>query len=71
MNDYNEEFMFEDQVLHVRLSGNFPSNLLQKDKNAFQPLINACTTRKYKKAVIDARELNVSFDTYQMISLFL
>ena len=63
MKDYNEDFQLEDEVLHVRLSGRFPHELLSQEKNLFQPLVDACTTHKRKKALIDARNLQVDFDT--------
>jgi len=63
MTGYNEEFRFEGGVLHVRLSGKFPNELLNKGKNLFQPLIDACATHNYKKALIDARDLQVDFST--------
>lgn len=66
MKDYIEEFKFEDQVLQVRLSGNFPDDLLRKQGNVFQPLIDACATNKCRKALIDARELSVGLNTFQM-----
>lgn len=67
MKEYNEDFRFEDGVLHVRLSGIFPEELLKQKKNLFQPLIEVCSTHKYKKALVDARDLQVTFDT---IALF-
>jgi hypothetical protein len=66
MKNYNEEFMFEGEVLHVRLSGNFPNKLLRKKENPFQPLIDTCLTYKFEKALVDARDLQVSFDTFHM-----
>ena len=67
MKEYNEEFRFEDGVLRVRLSGNFPYERLHEGKNLFLPLIEACSTHNCKKALVDARDLQVSFDT---IALF-
>lgn len=63
MNEYNEDFRFEEGVLHVRLSGTFPNVLLSSEKNLFQPLIDTCKAHNCKKALIDARDLQVSFDT--------
>jgi hypothetical protein len=63
MKGYNEDFRFENGVLHVRLSGRFPNELLGKGKNLFQPLIDACSTHNCKKALIDARDLHVDFST--------
>lgn len=61
MNEYKENFKFEDGVLHVCLSGKFPNELLLEEKNLFQPLIDACSTHNCKKALIDARDLQVDF----------
>jgi hypothetical protein len=63
VNEYNEDFRVEDGVLHVRLSGKFPRELLKKGQNLFQPLIDACSAHNLKKALIDARDLDVDFDT--------
>lgn len=65
MEDYIEEFVFKDQVLQVHLSGNFPNELFHKEENLFQPLIDACSTHKCKKVLVDARDLTVNFDTFQ------
>jgi hypothetical protein len=66
MSDYIEKFQVEDGILHVRLSGTFPNELLSSGKNLFQPLIDACATHNCKKALIDARELRVNFNTMAM-----
>jgi hypothetical protein len=61
VNEYKENFKFEDGILHVHLSGKFPNEMLREQKNLFQPLIDACSTSKCKKALIDARDLEVEF----------
>jgi hypothetical protein len=63
MTGYKEDFRFEDGVLHVRLSGKFPNERLGRGENLFQPLIDACSTHNCKKALIDARDSQVDFDT--------
>ena len=63
MSEYNENFRFEDGVLYVRLSGDFPNELFGKEENLFQPLIDACSTYECKKALVDARDLKVDFNT--------
>jgi hypothetical protein len=63
MNGYHQRFQIKEGVLHVRLSGEFPDELLQKLENLFQPLIDACSEYHCKKVLIDARNLNVDFDT--------
>jgi len=66
MKVYNEDFRFKDGVLHVRLSGKFPNKRLGRGENLFQPLIDACSTHNCKKALIDARDLQVDFGTMVM-----
>ena len=63
MNKYHEEFHVENDVLHVHLSGEFPDTLLNSEENLFQPLINACAANNCSKAIVDARDLRVNFDT--------
>jgi hypothetical protein len=63
MNEYNEKFEVRNDVLHVHLSGVFPHELLQEYKNIFDPLIDACINYGCNKALVDARELKVDFDT--------
>ncbi|MDH4230975.1 MAG: hypothetical protein OEW04_02975 [Nitrospirota bacterium] len=63
MKGYNEDFRFEGGVLHVHLSGKFPNELLGRGENLFQRLIDACSAHNCKKALIDARDLQVDFDT--------
>ena len=67
MKEYLEEFQFKDGVLRVRLSGEFPEELLSQGKNLLQPLVDACSTYKCKLALVDARNLQVAFGT---IALF-
>ena len=66
MNGYSQEFQVENDVLHVRLSGTLPNDLLDREENLFQPLIEACSTQKCKKALVDVRDLKVDFDTTAM-----
>ena len=68
MKDYNEEFIFEDDVLQIRLSGTFPKELLRKEENLFQPLIEACSTHQCSKVLVDARKLQVNFNTFNMFA---
>jgi len=64
--EYNEDFRFEDGVLTVRLSGKFPEELLHAGMNLFQPLLEACTTYHCKMAIVDARDLEIDFNTMAM-----
>jgi hypothetical protein len=67
MSEYKEIFQVENGVLHVQLSGKFPNELLQKEENLFQPLIDACSGQNCERALIDARELQVDFGTMALL----
>lgn len=66
MNDYKEDFRVEHGVLFVRLSGIFPNELLRGEENLFQPLVTACLANNCKKALVDARGLQLDFGTMAM-----
>jgi len=66
MNEYKQDFRFEGGVLHVHMSGVYPNEHLAKAGNLFQPLIDACSAHGCREALIDARELQVRFDTLAM-----
>lgn len=63
MNEYSQEFYVEDGVEHVRLSGTYPNERLAIKENLFQPLIEACRKDDCCMAIVDARELQVDFNT--------
>jgi hypothetical protein len=63
MTEYSEDFQVVNGVLHVRLSGKFPKELLLSGNNAFQPLIDDCSKRGCKKALVDARDLQIDLGT--------
>ena len=63
IDSYTQEFRVEDNVMHVRLSGTFPNSRLALKENLFQPLIEACRKDNCPTAIVDARELQVDFDT--------
>jgi len=63
MNPYGEDFRCEVGVLHVRLSGTFPDALLRGAQNLFQPLIDACSTHKCNRVLIDAVNLKADLGT--------
>jgi hypothetical protein len=67
MSGYNVDFRLEDSVLYVRLSGQFPKELLHRPGNVFQPLIDACSTHNCNRALIDARDLKADFDTRDLL----
>jgi hypothetical protein len=66
MNRYFQDFSFENGVLNVHLSGEFPNELLRKNINIFQTLIDECANHNCKKALIDARDLQVNFGTMDL-----
>jgi hypothetical protein len=66
MDGYNEDFRFEGEMVRVRLSGKFPKDLPGREVNLFQPLVDACSSHNCKKALIDARDLQVDFGTMEM-----
>lgn len=66
MNEYNVDFRFDDGILYVNLSGKFPKELLKEEMNLFKPLMDACSTYKCNKALIDATALEVDFQTMDL-----
>jgi len=60
---YEQDFAYEDGILFIRLSGQFPLELLDSGENLFQPLADACTTYSCNRAIVDARELRVDLGT--------
>ena len=63
MENYLEEFAVAGGVLHVRLSGTFPNERVAMKKNLFEPLIEACRKENCRMAIVDARALQVDFNT--------
>jgi hypothetical protein len=63
MEPYVEEYRVEDAVMHVRLSGTYPNARLASSENLFQPLIEACRRGNCRRVIVDARELQVNFNT--------
>jgi hypothetical protein len=63
VDSYTQEFRVEDKVMHVRLSGTFPNERLAMKENLFRPLIDACRKDHCPMAIVDARQLQVDFDT--------
>ena len=66
MKEYNVDFRFDDGILYVKLSGKFPKELLETETNLFQPIIDACSTNKCNKVLIDASDLEVDLRTMDM-----
>ena len=58
-----QEFRVEGGVVHVRLSGSYPNERLAIKENLFKPLIDECKRENCREAIVDARELQVEFDT--------
>ena len=63
MEPYLEKFRVEGGVVHARLSGKYPNERLASKENLFQPLIDVCLKENCREAIVDARELQVEFDT--------
>ncbi|MBD3391161.1 MAG: hypothetical protein GF418_03805 [Chitinivibrionales bacterium] len=60
---YNENIRCEDGVVCVQLSGTFPREMIQSDKNLFTPLADACAAHDSTKALVDARDLRADLAT--------
>ena len=67
MENYNREFRYDDGILTVRLTGIFPNELLDKEENLFQPLINECSRRNCRKVLVDARDLEADLGTLGLL----
>ena len=63
MNQYTQKFRVEGGVVHARLAGTYPNARLAKKENLFKPLIDECRRENCFEAIVDARELQVEFDT--------
>jgi hypothetical protein len=63
MNQYIQEFRVEGDVVHVRLAGTYPNERLALKENLFKPLIDECKRENCREAIVDARQLQVAFDT--------
>jgi hypothetical protein len=63
MGQYVEEFRVDNGVVHVRLTGEFPKERLAIQENLFAPLIEHCEKENCREAIVDARQLQVDFDT--------
>jgi hypothetical protein len=69
MSEFYQDFQLDHGILHVRLSGTYPRDLLAQGTNAFQPLIDACAAQNCNKALVDARDLSVQFNTVELYQL--
>lgn len=63
MERYVQEFHVEGGIVHVRLSGRYPNGRLAIKENLFKPLIDECQRENCREAIVDARALQVEFDT--------
>jgi hypothetical protein len=63
---YTRDFRIAASVLHVTLAGTYPKERLENRTNLFDPLIEACRDGNCSAAVIDARELEVELDTFEL-----
>ncbi|HEU4593285.1 MAG TPA: hypothetical protein VFS13_20445 [Steroidobacteraceae bacterium] len=67
MSPYVQEFRIDGGIVHARLSGTYPNERLAIKENLFKPLIEECKRENCRDAMVDARQLQVEFDT---IALF-
>ena len=63
---FKQEFRVKDGVMHLRLVGKLPNELLRGEQNVFLPLIKLCEESRCQKAVIDSRDLEVDLDTLEI-----
>src|SRR4029077_6526341 len=63
---FRQEFRVKDGVMHVRLAGKLPNELLSGAENVFMPLIKLCEESRCQKALIDSRDLEVDLDTLEI-----
>ena len=63
IDSYKQEFRVENRVMNVQLSGTFPNERLAMKENLFRPLLEACKKDNCPMAIVDARQLQVDFDT--------
>lgn len=66
MERFEQQFRVDGGVVHVRLSGVFPNERLSTQENLFKPLVDACKQANCREVIVDARELQVEFDTLAM-----
>ena len=50
-------------MVHARLSGTYPNERLVSRENLFKPLVDECKRQNCREAIVDARQLQVDFDT--------
>jgi hypothetical protein len=66
MEPYLEKFRVEGGVVHVQLSGKYPNERLASQENLFKPLVEVCQKENCREAIVDARDLQVQFDTWAL-----
>ena len=63
---YEVEYEVQDDVLFVRLKGEFPMEMLKSEQNVFAPLVQACAAHGRWKVLVDATELVVKLGTFEL-----
>ena len=63
MKQYEQHFRVEGGIVHTRLLGTYPKERLAIKENLFMPLIEECKRENCREAIVDARQLQVEFDT--------
>ena len=66
MVQFRQEFRVKDGVMHVRLAGRLPNELLSGAQNVFMPLVKLCEESRCQKVIIDSRDLEVDLDTLEI-----
>jgi hypothetical protein len=63
---FRQEFRVKEGVMHLRLAGRLPNEVLHGELNVFTPLINLCEESQCQQVVIDSRDLEVDLDTLEI-----
>ncbi len=66
MENYTEEFLIIDDVMHIKLRGKFPVAVLNSNKNAFLPVIEKCLENACSKIIIDIRDLVINLSVVEL-----
>ena len=67
MTAYDTTFSVEDGLMVVRLAGEFPMEMLAGKQSLFEPLATACVAQGCRRALVDARELQVNLGTLGLL----
>lgn len=65
MRDYKRDYEFNDGILRIHLSGTFPKERFNDNKNIFHPITDECKKLDCKKALIDIRDIDAELSVYE------